>query len=127
MEFKTSLVEEVQEELDNLGELELGSEEYKITVDGLTKLIDRVIDIEKLESDSKEKVVVMENENDFKLKQMEEEQKDRLIRNGIAVAGIVIPSLITIWGTIKSLKFEEEGTITTTIGRGFINKLLPKK
>ena len=127
MEFKTSLVEEVQEELDNLGELELGSEEYKITIDGLTKLIDRVIDIEKLESDSKEKVVVMENENNFKLKQMEEEQKDRLIRNGIAVAGIVIPSLITIWGTVKSLKFEEEGTITTTIGRGFINKLLPKK
>ena len=127
MEIKTLLVEEVQDELDNLGALELGSEEYKTTVDGLTKLIDRVIDIEKLESDSKEKVVVMENENDFKLKQMEEERKDRFIRNGIAVAGIVIPSLITIWGTVKSLKFEEEGTITTIVGRGFINKLLPKK
>lgn len=127
MEIKTLLVEEVQDELDNLGALELGSEEYKTTVDGLTKLIDRVIDIEKLESDSKEKVIVMENENDFKLKQMDEERKDRLIRNGIAVAGIVIPSLITIWGTVKSLKFEEEGTITTIVGRGFINKLLPKK
>lgn len=127
MEIKTLLVEEVQDELDNLGALELGSEEYKTTVDGLTKLIDRVIDIEKLESDSKEKVIVMENENDFKLKQMEEERKDRFIRNGIAVAGIVIPSLITIWGTVKSLKFEEEGTITTIVGRGFINKLLPKK
>ena len=127
MEIKTLLVEEVQDELDNLGALELGSEEYKTTVDGLTKLIDRVIDIEKLESDSKEKVIIMENENDFKLKQMEEERKDRFIRNGIAVAGIVIPSLITIWGTVKSLKFEEEGTITTIVGRGFINKLLPKK
>lgn len=127
MTIKTLLVEEVQDELDNLSDLELGSEEYKTTVDGLTKLIDRVIDIEKLESENKDKVENRENENDFKLKQMDEERKDRWIRNGIAAAGVIIPSLVTIWGTVKSLKFEEEGTITTVVGRGFINKLLPKK
>ena len=127
MTIKTLLVEEVQDELDNLSDLELGSEEYKTTVDGLTKLIDRVIDIEKLESENKDKVENRENENDFKLRQMDEERKDRWIRNGIAAAGVIIPSLVTIWGTVKSLKFEEEGTITTVVGRGFINKLLPKK
>lgn len=127
MTIKTLLVEEVQDELDNLSNLELGSEEYKTTVDGLTKLIDRVIDIEKLESENKDKVENREDENDFKLKQMDEERKDRWIRNGIAAAGVIIPSLVTIWGTVKSLKFEEEGTITTVVGRGFINKLLPKK
>ena len=29
--------------------------------------------------------------------------------------------------TLTSLKFEEEGTVTTIVGRGFVNKLLPKK
>ena len=57
----------------------------------------------------------------------EDEKRDRRIKNGITIAGIVIPSLITIWGTIKSLNFEKEGTVTTIMGRGFINKLLPKK
>ena len=60
-------------------------------------------------------------------KQMEEEKKDRWIKNGLAAAGIIIPTLVTIWGTVKSIKFEETGTITTIMGRGFINKLLPKK
>ena len=67
------------------------------------------------------------NDVDFKQKQIEEERKDRLIRNCISAAGIVIPSLITIWGTLKTFKFEEDGTITTVMGRGFINKLLPTK
>ena len=57
----------------------------------------------------------------------EDEKRDRRIKNGITIAGIVIPSIITIWGTIKSLNFEKEGTVTTIMGRGFINKLLPKK
>ena len=68
-----------------------------------------------------------EIDNDFKSQQMEDERKDRLVRNGITIASIVIPTAVTIWGTLKSFKFEETGTVTTTIGRGFINKLIPKK
>ena len=58
---------------------------------------------------------------------MDEEKKDRLVKNIITAAGIVLPLVITVWGTKVSLKFEEEGTFTTIMGRGFINKLLPKK
>ena len=58
---------------------------------------------------------------------MEEEKKDRLVKNCISIGGIVLPVAVTIWGTLKSLKFEESGTVTTIMGRGFINKLLPKK
>ena len=63
----------------------------------------------------------------MRTQQMNNEQRDRMITNAITAAGIVIPSLITIWGTFKTLKFEEQGTVTTIMGRGFINKLLPKK
>lgn len=127
MKIETLLHDEIKSELEALKKIELGSEKYKVTVDGLTKLVDKAIEMDKLNIEVQEKVESRENDNDLKLKQMEEERKDRFLRNGIAVAGIVIPTLVTIWGTIKTIEFEKEGTITTIMGRGFINKLLPKK
>ena len=127
MKIETLLHEEIESEFECLKELEIGTEQYKITVDELVKLVDRAIEIDKLNLEAEEKAKNREKDNDFKLQQMEEERKDRLIRNCISAAGIVIPSLLTIWGTLKTFKFEQEGTVTTMIGRGFINKLLPKK
>lgn len=116
MSIETLLRDEVRNELDELKDMEKGSEEYKATVDGITKLVDRVIEIEKLAIDSQDK----EDHRD-------EDRRDRIIKNFIAVAGIVVPSALTIWGTLKSFEFEEKGAVTTIMGRGFINKLLPKK
>lgn len=127
MSEKRLLSDEIKSELEELKKMEVGTEQYKTAVDGITKLADRVIEIEKLEADIEEKRNTRLCDLEFKEKQLQEEKKDRWIRNGIAAAGIAIPSIITIWGTVKSFQFEKEGTITTIMGRGFINKLLPKK
>lgn len=127
MKIETLLHEEIESEFECLDSLEVGTEQYKVTVDGIAKLVDRAIEIDKLNIEAEDKAKNREKDMDFKQQQMEEERKDRLIRNCISAASIVIPSLITIWGTVKTFKFEEEGTITSSIGRGFINKLLPKK
>lgn len=124
---KTLLDEEIKSHLEAFGELEIGADDYKSAIDGVVKLMDRKIEMEKLELEHEERVKARESENKQALAQREEERKDRIIKDAIAVAGIVIPSVLTIWGTIKSLKFEEEGSVTTIMGRGFINKLLPKK
>lgn len=127
MDIKTLLEKEIQNEFELLDDMEVGTEEYVKTVDGLAKLMDRAIVIDKNESEVEEKETSRAIESDFRERQLNEDKKDRLTRNCIAAAGIIIPSIITIWGTLKTLKFEEEGTITTIMGRGFINKLLPKK
>lgn len=145
MDIEELLCKEVKVELENLANMEFDSEAYKATVDSIAKFADRAIAIEKLniEQEEKEKARELEKEKfdremeeriiaraldtELKNKQFEDEKKDRLIRNCIAVAGIVIPTAVTIWGTIVSLKFEEEGSVTTIMGRGFINKLLPRK
>lgn len=127
MEFENLLTEEIQAEIETLKGMELGSEPYKVAVDGITKLIDRSIDIEKYSAERKEKAEEKELEAYWKERESTEEKKDRRIKDGIAIAGIVLPIIVTIWGTKASFKFEEEGTITTIMGRGFINKLLPKK
>ena len=127
MTIETSLHEEILNGFDDLNRMERGTETHKATVDELTKLLDRAIEIEKLEMEAKEREKAREIEASLKRAQMEEDRKDRRFKNGIAVGGIVLPLAVTIWGTFKTLKFEEEGTVTTIMGRGFINKLIPKK
>ena len=123
MKIKATLYKEIEDELQALNEIEVGTDEYKSSVDGVTKLLDRAIEIEKHEAEMKER----EAERIAKNIQVAEEQKDRVVKNYISAGGVVLPLLVTIWGTLKSFKFEQDGTITTIMGRGFINKLLPKK
>ena len=125
-------------ELQQIKNMEVGTPEHKNAVDCVTKLVDKAIEMDKIQMDMEDKKECrekdaevkerqMEFERNFKSKQQEEEKKDRLIKNSIAVVGIVIPAALTIWGTLTSFKFEREGTVTTIMGRGFVNKLLPKK
>lgn len=125
--IETLLHEEIQDGFDALSRMERGTEIHKTTVDEVAKLFDKAIEIEKIEIEAKEKAKSREIEASLKRAQMEEDRKDRKLKNGIAIGGIVLPLAVTIWGTFKTLKFEEEGTVTTMMGRGFINKLIPKK
>ena len=85
-------------------------------MDSVTKLMDRAIEIEKLESS--------ETQNE---KQMEEDRKSRLVKNCIDVGSVVLPLAVTIWGAKASFKFEETGTITTSVGRKFMDKIISWK
>lgn len=123
MDIKQSLSEEVLRELKQMKDMELGTEQYRTTVNGVGTLVDKTIELTKLEADKQERL----DRKEVSAKTMNSEKKDRLIQNGITIAGILIPSVITIWGTVKSFEFEKTGTITTIMGRGFINKLLPRK
>ena len=125
--IETLLHEEIQDGFDALSKMERGTEIHKTTVDEVAKLFDKAIEIEKIEIEAKEKAKAREIEASLKRAQMEEDRKDRRAKNGIAVGGIVLPLAVTIWGTFKTFRFEETGTVTTIMGRGFINKLIPKK
>lgn len=155
MDISIPLQDEITKELEKLNEMEVGTEEYQKTISGLNVLMSRYIDYQKtnneschqfrIEAQSKSEHELKKEEIELKKRQLEleaeaqkfereskekqevEDRKDRLIKNCISIAGIVLPCLITVWGTVKSFEFEKEGTITTIMGRGFLNKLLPKK
>lgn len=126
MSLETQLRDELSKELDGLKDLELGKEEYKVAVDGITKLYDKLLETQKFEVETDERNRNRENDDNLKREQIADSKKDCKIRYGIDIAGIVIPVILTVWGVSKSFEFEREGTITTVIGRGFIQKLLPK-
>ena len=127
MDIEVLLYDEIETQFEKLRDMKPGSEEYRTTLDGLTKLMDRAIEVERVQNDCKDKTETRESEKSIKQQTLEDERKDRLIRNIISVAGIVLPLAVTIWGTKVSLKFEETGTVTTQMGRGFIQRLFPKK
>ena len=153
------LNEEIRQRIENLKGIPVNSDEYKVAVEGIAKLTDRAIELEKinLESEEREKNREFEQNNKFNehnlkvdelnLKKKEFEQKctqdilDTSLKNDqlrldkrahiadvvLKATGIVTSLWLTVWGTKKSFEFEKEGTITTIMGRGFINKLIPKK
>ena len=127
MNIEDLLVDELDAQFAKLRTENLKPEEEKAVVDNLAKLMDRKIEMDRIHNDCVDKAAARESEQLMKQQQLEDEKKDRLIKNILSAAGIALPLLVTIWGTKVSLKFEEEGTFTTIMGRGFINKLLPKK
>jgi hypothetical protein len=124
---KRLLEEELVDEIQNLNKMDLGSDEYRTTVDGISKLMDKVNDAEKIKLDAQEKEASRIQDAELEMVKIKEEKKGRLTNVLTTVAGIVIPVAVTIWGTITTLKFEEEGTITTTSGKSFATNLFSKK
>ena len=128
MNIDTLLDKEIQSELEQLKNMEVGTEEYRAAVDGITKLIDRKNERERIANEKQEKAETQAIENGLRMKQISEDRIDRFLKHGVAIAGVLLPLGVTIWGTLITFKFEEDGKVPTNIlGRGFINKLLPKK
>lgn len=115
MEMTTKLHAEVGNKIDALASLDVSTKEYSAAVENVTKLMDRAIEIDKL------KISEARDE-----KQMIEERKARIVKNSIDVGSVVLPLAVTVWGALVSLKFEEEGTITTTVGRKTLDKLFKR-
>ena len=115
MEMTTKLYAEIDDKIDALADLDVSTKEYSTAVESVTKLMDRAIEIERLD--------ISDTQNEKKIK---EEHKARIVKNCIDVGSIVLPLTVTVWGALVSLKFEEEGTITTTVGKKTLDKLFKR-
>lgn len=138
MDIETKLYEEILSELEKLKGHEAGSTEHKAILDEVTKLMDRAIEIEKInasatektaarEADEKLKNMELELEREMKQKQLDEDRKDRLARNWIAGIGLGVTTVSGVWMTLKGLKFEETGSICSPLVRGWLTKWIPRK
>lgn len=114
---------ELEDKLEALSKMNPGTEAYKLAVDNITKLLDRSIEINKIDYDRKERKKIREDEAKSKAESDEANKKRYIIDTIITLIGIAVPASITVWGTKTSFKFEETGSITTIIGRGFIDSI----
>lgn len=116
MDIQTKLHAEIADKLERLSQMNPENDDYKATTDALTKLVDRAIEMERLDIEHEEK-----------LQQMNDDRKDRIVKNCLQGAGIIIPVGVTIWGALYSWKWERTDTITSLPGREFIKSILHLK
>jgi hypothetical protein len=181
------LVAEIESGFEAIEEMEITSDDYKKATDVLTKLIDRLNEMDKLELEAgenetkheidvqkieieKQKIEIekqkleldaeeRDKKNELEARKFEiderkiftEKQKidleERKLHSEVqskaehtrieklsTIASIAVPVVIFIgetirivWGTNKTLKFEETGTVTTNAGKKFIDRLFSKK
>lgn len=115
MDMKTLLDNEIEAKFKELESLDPGSKEYAAAVDSISKLMDRRLEIKRQESSEAQAE-----------KQMVEDRMARIVKNLIDLGGIVLPLAVTIWGALLSFTFEEKGTICSSIGRKFMDKLIKR-
>ena len=124
---KNLLYEELEKELKELSRMQIGTEQYKVAVDGITKLTDRIIEIDKLDSekDAKElENIARMEEQELKREQLKSEKRDRIVKNVITVGGAIMSVAVYALAFIASTNFEREGTFTTEGGKNSIRQLL---
>lgn len=123
MRIETMLHDGIEDGFNELKKIQVGTEEYKSTVDGLTKLLDRAIEIDKIDAETQTNADNREIENSIELKKIADDRKDRVIKNCLTAASIVCTAGITVWGSLKSWKFEETGVVTSGPGREFMRRI----
>ena len=138
MDIENLLYDEIATDFEKLRDENLEPEKRKVLVDEAVKFMDRAIEMKRLENDYNEKVEARMSEEKEKaearlstqaieLQKLKEDRTDRIVKNVIGAAGIILPLAVTIWGTKVSMAFEKEDSFTTTMGRGFVNKLFFRK
>lgn len=124
MNLKTKLSEEFESQMTELNNLQVGSDEYKIAVDGVTKLADRIIEIDKMENDFKLKEDTLVSNEVLKTKEIEIEKKDRKNRTVVEVLKVGVPTVAAFAMGIISMKWEKLDTLTSTAGKSSLRDLL---
>jgi hypothetical protein len=61
-----------------------------------------------------------------KMEGIESENRRDKIRNIITVGTFTITSSISVWGLLRTLRFDENATITSTAGRGIVSDVVLK-
>ena len=80
MGMQTMLDKEIERELEVLGTLTPGEETHKTAVGSLAQLMDKAIELKKVDASAYEAEIAREVELDLKRKQMQDDKKDRIVK-----------------------------------------------
>ena len=127
MGIKNILWDEIEKEVKELSKMQVGTDQYKVTVDGIARLSDKIIELDKLESENAMKDFenfVRTEEQELKRDQLKSEKRDRAVKNVITVGTAVLSIAVYALAFIASTNFEREGSFTTEGGKNSIRQLL---
>lgn len=108
-ELKELIEKELRSDLKYLEQLNPNDERYSVSVDNIARLYDMIPKDDKIEKDRKDQKI------------------DRMVKYGLETANIVLPLIFYGVWMKRGLRFEENGTFTSTTFRGLFQKFKPTK
>lgn len=122
-DIQYKLTENLSEQLDELKKISVYDEGFDEAVNGITKLMDRMIKIEEMndQKDQRDEAIIKEAE--LKIREIEELKT----KNRLEVVKIVIPTTAAFIMGIISMHWEKIDTITTTAGKSALRDILKFK
>lgn len=122
-EIQNLLDNEIVRRLKELDGMASGSKEIGVAIEDIEHLCKMRVEEKKLNSELESNA----REERDKLVENAARAKDRYIRLGLDVAGLILPlAFYGIWMS-KGFKFEESGTFTSTTFRSLFNRFKPTK
>lgn len=113
-ETKDLLHEQVQDALNGIDVTDIASEESAKAVENSIKLVDREIEMTKIQNDYDAKLAQVEADKEVKLQQIEEDKRSRWIDRAIDMGKFAIGLAVTAAVSTFAYKQEQEGNIVTT-------------
>ena len=127
MRTETILREEIESIKKEMQRYQIGSKEYESAVESLTKLVDRLNNLEKIQMESEHKHLDREMEERLREKEIKIDKRDRYLRNGAAIGGVILTAVTTMKIHKDVLKFDGAGYIfTSSMGKKLLNMTMPK-
>lgn len=109
-----------------LNGLSLDDKKAEVLIKERDNIRNELIEYDKSVKELELKKQLSENDVKLKSKQLTTEQKNELIRNGITIGTFLISTTVSIFTIVKTFRFDEESSVTSTMGRGVLNGVVPK-
>lgn len=104
--------EEVNEKINSL---DIKDEGYELLLEERDKLRNELIKLDQVKT-----------ETELKKSQIEAEDKREKTRNIITLGTFAVTTGVGIWTVLKTFRFDQESTITSTLGRNSISNVVSK-
>ena len=114
--IKEALWEDYEETKKLLEDLEPGTDEYKMVSAEVDNIRKELIDVGKTDIES-----------DIKKTQIDEDTKREKTKNRITIGTFTVTTGLSLYALLRTFKFDETDTVTSTLGRNILNSFLPKK
>ena len=109
-ETRELLMKDYKNNADLLLVTDPNTEKYDMLLSDRDNIRNEIIKLDSIEMDAKMQKESMKNEN-----------RKAKISNIIEITLFAINTGVCIWGVVETFKFDKEGTITSTLGRGILN------
>lgn len=105
---------------------DVNNEKYKLLLEERDKVRNELIKLEqtKIEADLKKQQLETEVKN--KEAQIKADDQREAVRNKITIGTFLVTTGISFYAIIRTFKFDETGTVTSTLGRNILTSAMPK-